>query len=216
MSDSGLEYTDLSGSPARSSRSVSTGASAASGDSAVAASPASAGTSAPAAPSRTAAHSADEYSFTDRDDDDAVDDIQPTQPLAGEERARPSATHSIISPDKTTMDILSANFIKECTQTVLNSNALGSKQKALLNEAIRGTQEVADGTAASGKVKQLWKEAARILPGVDSRTDFKSLIKVSRGTYDKALNHFFGKAGSQPKLENIHSPAKTGNNEPAN
>jgi hypothetical protein len=124
----------------------------------------------------------------------------------GTARARPSATQSIINPDKTTMDILSANFIKECTQTVLDSNALGSKQKALLNEAIRGTRQIAGGTAESGKVKQLWKEAARILPGVDSKNDFRSLIKVSRGTYDKALNHFFGKAGSQPKIENIQAP----------
>jgi hypothetical protein len=124
-----------------------------------------------------------------------------------EARARPSATQSIISPDKTTMDILSANFVKECTQTVLESNALGKKHKALLNEAIKGTQQVADGTAESGKVKQLWKEAARILPGVDSKNDFRSLIKVSRGTYDKALDHFFGKAGSQPKLENIQAPS---------
>jgi hypothetical protein len=123
-------------------------------------------------------------------------------------RALPDANHSIISPDKKTMDILSANFIKECTQTVLDSNALGHRQKAILNEAIRGTREVVDGSLVSGKVKQLWKEAARILPGVDSKSDFKSLIKVSRGSYDKALDDFFGKASRQPKVVNIAAPVE--------
>ena len=80
----------------------------------------------------------------------------------------------------------------------------------ILNQAIKGTQEVVEGNLVTGKVKQLWKEAARILPGVDSKNDFRSLIKVSKGTYDKALDKFFGKANNQPTVANIQHTVDAG------
>jgi hypothetical protein len=78
----------------------------------------------------------------------------------------------------------------------------------ILNEAIKGTQQVAEGNLVTGKVKQLWREAARILPGVDSKSDFKSLVNVSKGSYDEALDQFFGKAHKQPTLANMQMIAK--------
>jgi len=123
-------------------------------------------------------------------------------------RATPKPNQSIINTDKKTLDILSANYIRECTQTAMTSNTLDSKQMEILNEAIKGTQEVADGNLVTGKVKQLWKEAARILPGVDSKNDFKSLVKISKGTYEKALDQFFGKSHKQPTLANMQLSTK--------
>ena len=125
-------------------------------------------------------------------------------------RAVPSAHQSIITADKQTLDILSANYVKECTQTAMTSNALDATQMEILNQAIKGTQDVVEGNVVTGKVKQLWKEAARILPGVDSKNDFRSLIKVSKGSYDKALDKFFGKAASQPTVANIQQTVDAG------
>jgi hypothetical protein len=126
-------------------------------------------------------------------------------------RAVPTASRSIINADKKTLDILSANYVKECTQTAMTSNALDSKQMEILNRAIKGTQEVVDGNVVTGKVKQLWKEAAGILPGVDSKNDFRSLIKVSKGVYNNALDKFFGKADKQPTVANIQQTVDAGN-----
>jgi hypothetical protein len=125
-------------------------------------------------------------------------------------RAMPTASHSIINADKQTLDILSANYVRECTHTAMTSNALDTAQMEILNQAIKGSQEVVEGTLVTGKVKQLWKEAARILPGVDSKNDFRSLIKVSKGDYDKALGKFFGKANNQPTLANIRHSVDAG------
>jgi len=125
-------------------------------------------------------------------------------------RALPNERQSIINADKKTLDILSANYIRECTQTAMTSNALGTKQMEILNQAIKGTQEVVEGNVVTGKVKQLWKDAARILPGVDSKNDFRSLVKVSKGSYDKALDKFFGKAHRQPTVANLQQTVDAG------
>jgi len=125
-------------------------------------------------------------------------------------RATPTANQSIINADKKTLDILSANFIRECTQTAMTSNALGAEQMEILSQAIKGTQEVVDGNVVTGKVKQLWREAANILPGVDSKNDFKSLVKVSKGTYSKALDAFFGKANKSPTVANLQQTVDAG------
>ena len=73
----------------------------------------------------------------------------------------PTASHSIINADKKTLDILSANYVRECTRTVMTSNALDTAQMEILNQAIKGSQEVVEGNLVTGKVKQLWKEAAQ-------------------------------------------------------
>jgi hypothetical protein len=125
-------------------------------------------------------------------------------------RATPTANQSIINADKKTLDILSANFIRECTQTAMTSNALGTKEMEILSQAIKGTQEVVDGNVITGKVKQLWREAASILPGVDSKSDFKSLVKVSKGTYSKALDVFFGKDNKSPTVANMQQTVDAG------
>jgi hypothetical protein len=116
------------------------------------------------------------------------------------ERPTPGKNQSIINADKKTLDILSANYIRECTETAMKSNSLGSRQLAILTEAIKGTQDVAEGITASGKVKQLWKEAAHILPGVDSKNDFRSLARVSKSSYKRALDQFFGRTEKKTEL----------------
>jgi hypothetical protein len=136
--------------------------------------------------------------------------VAAANPDKGPLRAVPTASHSIISADKQTLDILSANYVKECTHTAMTSNALDSKQMEILNQAIKGTQDVVEGNVVTGKVKQLWKEAARILPGVDSKNDFRSLIKVSKGAYNDALDKFFGNAGKQPTVANIRQTVDAG------
>ncbi|MHA4847837.1 hypothetical protein ACX0G7_26965 [Flavitalea antarctica] len=125
-------------------------------------------------------------------------------------RAVPTSSRSIINADKKTLDILSANYVKECTQTAMTSNALDPRQMEILNQAIKGTQEIVDGNVVTGKVKQLWKEAARILPGVDSKNDFRSLIKVSKGAYNNALDMFFGNADKKPTVANIKQTVDAG------
>ncbi len=126
----------------------------------------------------------------------------PEPPLTAK-RPMPGAHQSIINTDKKTLDILSANYVKECTQTAMTSNVLDTKQLEILTDAIKGTQGLADGNETTGKVKQLWKEAAKLLPGVDSKNDFRSLIKVSGSSYNKALSQFFGKTDRQPTLSNM-------------
>jgi hypothetical protein len=132
---------------------------------------------------------------------------EPEAPPISPRRPEPRANQSIINPDKKTLDILSANYVKECTQTAMTSNVLDTKQLKILTEAIKGTQGLADGNESTGKVKQLWKEAAKLLPGVDSKNDFRSLIKVSGSSYNKALKQFFGKTDRQPTLSNMQPAA---------
>jgi hypothetical protein len=115
---------------------------------------------------------------------------------------------SIINADKKTLDILSANFVKECTETALNSNALGSKQTKILNQVLQETKNLAEGLEAGVNVKELWKKAANILPGLDSKNDFKSLVKVTKGEYDKAINQFFGKGDNNPIVESLETLVK--------
>ncbi|MET0244400.1 MAG: hypothetical protein ABW174_13065 [Flavitalea sp.] len=110
---------------------------------------------------------------------------------------------SIIAPDKKTMDILTANFVKECAQTILNSEGLTEEQKTILTEAIKETQDAVNGGNITAKVRDLWKEAARIVPGIDSGDEFKSLVQVSKKSYNKALDQFYGNAEKQHTVVDV-------------
>lgn len=110
---------------------------------------------------------------------------------------------SMINMDKKTKDLLSANYLKESTQTIINSKSLDNKQTSILINAIEATEKVANGDLPKVKVRNIWKKAASIIPGVDSKKDFMSLVHIEQGEYSTIMNKLTADAKELPTLKNI-------------
>ncbi|RYZ42864.1 MAG: hypothetical protein EOP49_28095, partial [Sphingobacteriales bacterium] len=110
---------------------------------------------------------------------------------------------SMLKIDKKTDDILAANYLRECIQMVTASGNLKPAEVTLLNDALDKAKLVADGAAISAKIKEVWEQAAKLLPGVNAENDFKALAKVSKVSYNSALDRFYGKTDNRPVVKNI-------------
>lgn len=125
--------------------------------------------------------------------------IPPAAPATTETKLPPS----MLKIDKKTDDILAANYLRECIQMMISSGNLKPEEVALLNDAVEKAKSVADGASITAKIKEVWEQAAKMLPGVNAENDFKALAKVSKESYNRALDQFYGKTDNRPVVENI-------------
>jgi hypothetical protein len=155
----------------------------------------------------------EELAAANDDFDYAFIDINVPDPKAEQEKA-PAGTPekpppSIINVDKKTQDVLSANYLKESTQTILESKQLGQKETDILENAINATEQLAKGDMQKNAARTLWKKAASIIPGLNSGKDFQSLVNIYNGEYDIVMNKLTTSSSQQPTIQNIQEAMKS-------
>jgi DNA polymerase III delta prime subunit len=148
-----------------------------------------------------------DYAFIDIDKI-AKNAASGSQDRASAPAAEPTAAKqpgSIISTDKKTMDVLSANYLKDCLQTISKADAIKSDPQKVnvLQSALDATEKLAKGDLSKAEVKNIWQEAERVVPGIDSKTDFQSLVNMQKGGYEKVMNQFFKKDEETPTITKL-------------